>query len=185
MQVFDRSQWVAPSEAPALCQVQGIWVSVPRLLEARTMNRKWIFPIAVVVLLGAAFLAGYVPERQQRSTAETEIARLRDRLVVAEDRVRTGELLGRILTIREVTARQDYGEAQKLSSASFDAIRAEAARTHDAQLRGGLNEALARRDAVTAALAKADPAATEILHTIELRLRQALGYAVPAQSASR
>ena len=149
------------------------------------MNRKWITAIAVVVLLGAAFLAGYVPERQQRSTAEMEIERLRTRLVVAEDRVRTGELLGRILTIREVTVRQDYGEAQNLSSALFDAIRAEAATTHDAQLRDGLNEALARRDAVTAALAKADPGAVEILHTIELRLRQALGYAVPAEPTSR
>jgi hypothetical protein len=148
------------------------------------MNRKWI-PAIAVVLLGAAFLAGYVPEHQQRLTAEMEIERLRNRLVVAEDRVRAGELLGRILTIREVTARQDYGEARNLSSASFDAIRAEAATTHDAQLRGGLNETLARRDAVTAALAKADPGATKILHTIELRLRQSLGYAVPAESASR
>jgi len=35
------------------------------------------------------------------------------------------------------------------------------------------------RDGVTAALAKADPAVVEALHGIELRLRRALGYALP------
>ena len=149
------------------------------------MGRRGIVAVVAVVLLGAAFLGGYIPEHRQRASAEMEVERLRNRLVVAEDRVRMSELLGRILTIGEVTARQDYGHAQNLSSAFFDAVRAEAATTHDGQLRAGLTEALARRDAVTAALAKADPAALDILHTIELRLRQAMGYPVPPEPSSR
>jgi hypothetical protein len=149
------------------------------------MGRKRIIASVVVVLLGAAFLVGYVPQQRRRASAEMEIGSLQNRLVAAEDRVRTSELLGRILTVQEVTARQDYGHAQDLSSAFFDAVRAEASATHNAQLRDGLNEALAKRDAVTAALAKADPTAIEALHSIELRLRQALGYPVPPEPAPR
>jgi hypothetical protein len=149
------------------------------------MGRRGIVAVVAVVLLGAAFLGGYVPEHRQRASAEMEVERLRNRLVVAEDRVRMSELLGRILTIGEVTARQDYGHAQDLSSAFFDAVRAEGSTTHDDQLRAGLAEALARRDAVTAALAKADPGVLDILHTIELRLRQALGYPVPPEPSSQ
>jgi hypothetical protein len=148
------------------------------------MGRKWIVAIVAVILLGATFLAGYVPERQQRATVEMELERLSNRLVVAEDRVRTSELLGRILMLTEVTARQDYGHAQELSSAFFDAVRAEIAATHDRQLRDGLNAALAERDAVTATLAKADVDALDVLHDIELRLRQALGYPVQSGPAS-
>jgi hypothetical protein len=36
------------------------------------------------------------------------------------------------------------------------------------------------RDSVTARLAKGEPAAVEILHDIELELRRALGYELPA-----
>jgi hypothetical protein len=124
-----------------------------------------------------------VPERQQRATAEIEIERVRNSLTAAEDRVRSAELLGRLLMVRELAARQDYGHAQELSSAFFDAVRAEASATHDAQLREGLTYALAKRDAVTAALAKADMGAVAILRTIELRLRQDLGYPVTPEPA--
>ena len=147
------------------------------------MGRKRIIAVVFVVLLGAAFLVGYVPQQQRRASAEMDIEDLQNRLVAAEDRVRTSELLGRVLTVQEVTARQDYGDAQELSSAFFDAVRAEASATHDSRLREGLNDALTQRDAVTAALAKADARAMEILHKIELRLRQALGYPVPPEPA--
>lgn len=149
------------------------------------MGRTRVIAVVAVVLLGAAFLVGYVPQQQRRARAEMEVEGLQNRLVAAEDRVRTSELLGRLLTIQEATARQDYGHAQDLSSAFFDAVRAEVSATHNAQLRDGLNEVLAKRDAVTAALAKADPTAIEVLHTIELRLRQALGYPVPPEPAPR
>jgi hypothetical protein len=76
--------------------------------------------------------------------------------------------------------RQDYSQALERSSALFDAIRGEAARISEPQLRDGLNGALAMRDSVTARLAKGEPAAVEILHDIELELRRALGYELPA-----
>jgi hypothetical protein len=152
------------------------------------MGRKRLAAIVAIVLLGAAYLVGYLPERQQRAAAEMERERMRSSLVAAEDRIRAGELLGRVLMVKEVAARQDYGQARELASAFFDAVRSEASATRDARLRDGLNAALASRDTVTAALAKADAGGVDTLHGIELQLRQALGYptpATPAPGASR
>jgi hypothetical protein len=84
-----------------------------------------------------------------------------------------------VLTVKELTARQDYGVALERSTALFDAIRQEAARTPNAMLRDGLTDVLVRRDAVTAGLAKADPATANVLHEIELQLRAALDYELP------
>lgn len=48
--------------------------------------------------------------------------------------------------------RQNYGQALELSSPFFDAVRAEIARSPDSELADGLNQVLAVRDGVTAAL---------------------------------
>jgi hypothetical protein len=153
--------------------------------EVRAMPWKRIVAAAVVLLLGAAFLAGYVPERRLRMAAEEQARLAQDRLAAAEARVRFGELLGEVLTVKEVTMRQNYGQAQELSSSFFDRVRAEASETREMAFREALNEILAKRDAVTAALTKADTGVVETLHTMELRLRRALGYSVSPEPAPR
>ena len=55
-----------------------------------------------------------------------------------------------VLTVKEVTMRQNYGLALEHSSRFFDAVRTEAAATLDPGLRDGLNEVLGKRDSVTA-----------------------------------
>ena len=90
-----------------------------------------------------------------------------------------------MLTVKEVTMRQNYGLALEHSSRFFDAVRTEAAATLDPGLRDGLNEVLGKRDSVTAALAKADASVIGILHAIELRLRRALGYTLPPEPTPR
>ena len=139
--------------------------------------------IIAVVVIGGIYFAGYLPEHQQRTAAETQARMLEQRLAAAEARIRMGELLGQALSIREVTMRQNYGQAQDLSSSFFDRVRSEAADTPDSVFRDALNELLAKRDAVTAALTKAEPGVNDTLHAIELRLRLALGYALPPESA--
>lgn len=147
------------------------------------MRKTGLIITTAGVVIAGAYLAGYLPESRGRIAAEAEVGELQMRLAAAEGRVRVGELLGQALTLKEVAKRQDYGQALDLSSPFFDAVRAEAARSPDSGSRTGLNEVLAMRDAVTAALAKADPTVIETLHGIELRLRRALGYALPPESA--
>lgn len=144
------------------------------------MRAKGLIALAAAAVIGGAYLAGYLPERRGRIAVEAEIGALRPRLAAAEARVRTGELLGQALTLKEVAMRQNYGQALELSTSFFDAVRAELARPGESGLADGLNEVLTMRDGVTAALAKADPTVLETLQRVELRLRRALGYALPA-----
>lgn len=149
------------------------------------MSWKRIAAFTAIVLIGGAFLAGYLPERRLRTAAQEESVRLRQQLAAAEARVRMGELLGQAIAIREVVVRQNYGQAQELSSAFFDSVRREAAATPLAEFRSVLNEVLSRRDSVTASLVKADAGSLEALRTIEVQMRRALGYPVPEDAASK
>jgi hypothetical protein len=145
---------------------------------------KRIAAIAAIVFIGGAFLAGYLPEHRLRIAAEQQSLTLRGQLAAAEARVRMGQLLGQALAVREVVIRQNYGQAQELSSAFFDSVRREAAATTIEEFRAVLNEVLSRRDAVTASLTKADPGSADALYTIEVQLRQALGYPLPHQATA-
>lgn len=145
--------------------------------EGGGMQKGFVVAIIGLVAVVAAYFAGYLPEHEARAQAEAQVQALEAKVSAAQARVRTGELLGQALTLREMALRQDYGQALELSSSFFDAVRGEAASSPDPALRDGLSEVLAKRDAVTAALAKGDLAVLETLHGIEIRLRRALGYA--------
>lgn len=141
--------------------------------------------IVGVVALLVGFLGGLLPERGRRLTAEShvasqqaEVAAVRQELTSAEGRVRVGVLLGRALMVKDLAAGADYGRAQQVSSEFFDAVRAESTATEDSARRAVLMSVLARRDAVTAALAKAEPAAVSALTMVERDLRRALDYPV-------
>lgn len=148
------------------------------------MRTRLIGAAVVVIVIAVAYLAGYLPQRRLRLAAETQAGELEARVRTAETRVRTGELLGRALAVKELAIRQDYGQALERSSTFFDAIRRETAMMSDTPLRDGLNTALALRDTVTARLAKAEPTSVESLHDVELELRRALGYEMPAAAST-
>ena len=147
--------------------------------------RTQTIAVAVVVALAAlagAYLAGQWSERGPRVTAEAQVESLEHRLAEAEMRLRIAEILGRVLTVKELAMRQDYGLAGERASALFDSIRQETLQIADAGLGDTLRGALNRRDAVTAALARGEPAAVDLLRAVELQLRGALGYDTPPTS---
>jgi hypothetical protein len=148
------------------------------------MRVKIIAAVVAVAVLAGTYLAVYWPQRRARMAAEEQARVLEDRLDAAEARVRTGELLGHALTLKEVAEERNYGQAQEMSSKFFDAVRTEAAVVGDSSLRDALSDVLARRDDVTAALARSDPAVTQVVHDIELRLRRALNFTMPPGSVS-
>lgn len=148
------------------------------------MRVKLVMAGVVIAAVAAAYVAGLWPERERRLESEARAEQFQARLVAAEARLRAGQLLGRVLTVKELTARQDYGVALERSSALFDAIRQEAGQASDARLRETLTAVLGRRDAITAALAKADPATVGVLQEVELQLRGALDYEMPPSPAT-
>lgn len=141
------------------------------------MRAKTVLVLIALAAVAAAYVAGAWPERQARAAADERAEALQARLADAEARLRAGEILGRVLVLKEVAMRQNYGQARDLASSFFDAVRQEAVRSTRPDLTAALNELLAMRDGITAALATADPAVVDRLHQMELRLRGALGYA--------
>jgi hypothetical protein len=138
---------------------------------------------AAVVVIAGAFLIGYLPQRRARLAAERQVEALQSQLTAAETRLRLGQLLGRVLTLEEVTMRQNYGQALDLSSSFFNTIRESARDAATSEFSGILNDILSRRDEITVALTKADAMVLQTLHAIELRLRGALGYSLPSESS--
>jgi hypothetical protein len=144
------------------------------------MGKMLKFVVLVVVLLAAAYVAGFWPQRERVSALVGENASLQQRLEAAEARVRAGALLGELLTFKETVQDMNYGQARGLSSPFFEHVAAEAARTPDAGIKQALAAILTRRDATTVALTQGDAASLSHLREAERGLRQALGYPPPA-----
>lgn len=140
------------------------------------MSAKRLAGGAILVLIAIAFVAGYWPEHQRRIVAEAESASAAARLAALDDRDHLAAILGELLNLTDAVAAMNYGQAQSLSSIFFDAVAAEAARTHNAGFKTALEAILQRRDAVTGLVVKGDAAAMEPLREAQHQLRQVLGY---------
>jgi len=133
-----------------------------------------------VVLAGLAFLVGYWPEHQRRQALEAQASSLQVQLADAQARVRLGGLLGQLLAAEDAVSAQNYGQAQALASAFFDATRAEAAQTAAGSSRDALEKVVQMRDAVTESLTRGDPQALPLLRDAEMVVRDELGFSRPA-----
>jgi len=138
---------------------------------------KRYFAISVVLLAGLAYLVGYWPEHQRRQALEGQVASLQVQLAEAQARVRLGGLLGQLLAAEDAVSAQNYGQAQALSSAFFDAVRAEMTRTGN--FTDALEKVVGMRDPVTASLTRGDPQALTLLRDAETLVRNALGFPRP------
>ena len=143
------------------------------------MGKMLKFVILVIVLLAAAYVAGFWPQRERLSALTSENATMQQRAEAAEAKVRAGAILGELLTLKEVVQEMNYGQARGMSSPFFEHVATEAARTNDAAVKQALASILAVRDRVTVALTQGDASSVALLREAEGRLRQALGYPAP------
>jgi predicted negative regulator of RcsB-dependent stress response len=128
-----------------------------------------------VTLIVLAYFGGFWPQHQQLTASQTLAGTLQNQLAVAEARIRLGQILGQLLRLSDAVRTKNYGEAATLSSAYFDAVRAEASRT-SAEGAAALNSILNSRDQVTTAIAGTDAQLEITLREHEQQLRRALGY---------
>lgn len=140
----------------------------------------------VALLVAGAFVAGYWPPHRELVTARAEADELRRQLSEArsllaatEAKARLGRVLGQYLALEEAVSSGNYGEAQALSSAFFDAVREQATIGLDPSSRTALDAVLMRRDTVTAGIARGESSVRAVLVPVERELRRALGYPVP------
>lgn len=143
------------------------------------MTRKTLTIVAVMVaVVMLAYVAGYWSLYGPNRTLQTENDALHARVVILEDRARLSMIHIKTLGAIDAVAAMNYGQAQALASSLFDDVRAELNRTTNASYREALQDALDRRDALTAALATGDAAVLQPLREVEQRIRQVLSTPV-------
>ena len=128
--------------------------------------------LLVVILIGVAYLLGYWPEHKLSMAAQMENAQLKNQLASAQALGRIARLENELLLLIEQTESQNYGEAQKLSNVFFDDVRREVDRDKSAAYVPKLDAILARRDAVTAGLARAEAATVSQLRQSLTEMRE-------------
>jgi len=130
----------------------------------------------------AVVLALYLPERSRRVEAEARCARVAAELEEARSLLLVHAIHDRVLDLVEVGADPaGHEQAQAQSTRFFDQVRDAAGRVAEPEVRAALAKVLARRDSVTAALARRDPAVRALLGEIRKDLRPLLGEpGVPA-----
>jgi hypothetical protein len=133
-----------------------------------------------VLLIVVVYLAGYWPQHSQLTESQAKVVALETRISDAEDRIRLGEVLGKLLRLRESLLSKNFGQSAALSSAFFDSVRDEAAQGKRPEVKQLLDTLQRSRDAVTTSIAKADATVVDVISSHEVTLRQALGYPVSA-----
>lgn len=98
-----------------------------------------------IVLLIAAYLAGYWPQRG-----------LKDQLATAKSVTQTCRLQNELMDILDQVQSQNYGTAQQIAGQFFNDLHNQIDDPANAPFRQNLQAILDRRDAVISALAKAD-----------------------------
>jgi hypothetical protein len=128
--------------------------------------------LLTLVLIFVAYLFGYWPEHGRLTASQQEVGALKAQLAEARAQVRMCVLQTRLFELIEKTREKNYGEALKLSSDFFDRVRTEFMQTERPDFKSALNSILQARDSVTAALAKGDGTASDVLSQASAQLRQ-------------
>lgn len=153
-------------------QVDEVWDRMPPsgLERERIMNK--VLVIVIIVLLGVAYVGGYWPQHQQLRVAQQSQAQSQQQLASVQAVARICRLENALLALIGQTENQNYGNARGLSQAFFDSLRGEADRDQNAPYKADLENMLGQRDAITAGLAKADPATAAALRQILAQMQQ-------------
>ena len=133
---------------------------------------KRILAIVAVLLLGGAYLGGYWPEHQQLRALQESTTQAQQQLASVLAVARICRLENNLLALLGQTENQNYGDARGLSQAFFDNLRHEADRDQNTPFKADLESILGQRDAITAGLAKADPATATGLRQILVQIQQ-------------
>ncbi len=106
-----------------------------------------------------AFLGGWYPEHAKRSQAEEDSSTSNKKLEETSQSLELARLRNRTGMLWDQVERDDYGAAGEMASKLFTDFRALTNTLPPGNRKQGMERTLANRDAIIAALAKADPSA--------------------------
>lgn len=121
--------------------------------------------VYALVLIGV-FLLGFLPSYVRASGLQAELRQSADELRRAQVRD-----LAAMASVQ--AAQKNYGLAAQTTSDFFNRVREAAGATDNAARRQALENLMKDRDSITAALAKGDPAAVQMLQSMYLDARAA------------
>lgn len=130
--------------------------------------------IAFVLIVSLSFLAGYWPQHRRLAQRQRELSATSAKLSNAESTIHLCELQGQLVTLIQETGNKNYADASGLSTEFFDGLRSEADNAPPSALKSSLESVLSQRDAVTAALARSDPKAHDLLMQLLADLSQSI-----------
>ena len=129
-----------------------------------------------LVLLTAAFLAGFIPEYLRVRQSEQDISTLTDQV----KRCQSGETLSEIASAAALmyleATEKNYGNAGSYASRFFDQAQHLASTTQDQALQSQLRQILAARDQITADLAKGNEAVVLEIQPILAKVEQSTSH---------
>jgi hypothetical protein len=140
--------------------------------------------ILFVVLMALSFGGGYWLEHEKFEEAQAQVITTAAQLTDAQNTLRFCRLQGQLLTLVDDTGNKNYGDAAVLSTKFFDDLRDDASITAPPNVKSALQSMLGQRDAVTADLAKGDPAVHDLLVQMSAQLRHVLDTASAPAPAS-
>jgi len=120
-----------------------------------------------IVLILIAYVFGYWPQHKAAQQAQEQLKIVSARLDEAQSQMYLCRLHIHLLAVIRQTEQKNFGTASTLASSFFDEVRDHVAGTKDASVKSALQSILQQRDAVTAALAKGDPASLSLLQPLE------------------
>jgi hypothetical protein len=119
------------------------------------MNRKTLL-IAIVALVVAAFLLGFVPQYLKARDLGSQAGMFRQQLNSEREKSQMDEIALLCGYVYLETNLRNYGLASQYSTRFFDRVRAMTIQAPDSGRQAFLQAALAQRDLVTGGLAKGD-----------------------------
>lgn len=126
--------------------------------------------IVGLILVVAAFLGGYVPEHMSVNKANSQITTLQQQLAEQKQARTLADFRNETAVLYTEVAKNNYSTASDHATKLFTGLQAFADQA-PAPLKQKLEQVLQSRDAIVAAIAKADPSSAGLVQSMFLGLQ--------------
>jgi hypothetical protein len=123
----------------------------------------------------AVYLWGYWPAKRRLDKADAQLRQTSAQLSDAQEKLRIYSLQNMLLKLLANVSKNNFDEAQPLSSKFFDGVSDEISRTGQPAIKGALEPILRKRDMVTSGIARKDPVTADLVRKISEEFTQLAG----------
>jgi hypothetical protein len=152
--------------------------SAPARLKAHEWRRimKMARQLGILLLIAiGVYLCGYWPTKRRLDKASDQLRQTSAQLSAAQEKIGIYSLQNVLLKLLASVSKNDFDQAQPLSSKFFDGVSDEINRTGQPAIKRALESILAKRDIVTFGIARKDPGTVDLVRKISEDFTQVAG----------